>query len=276
MGGVRVGIRVRSHYGMAVRRPFGSGDWVVVLFLDAVWLDAAHSIQANRGDCIVYAPDTPTYIAGVSAMGSDSPGTIFNSFAHIATDLAMESLVRYGWLRPDASIGVPFRITDTDWLEPLLLRTKREALENRTHWRDALRLNCAELFLLLAREADESGKSGSAQGHRHEAVLREVRLAVYASPGAHWSAAKMASSSGLKESRFSALYHAQFGTSPMNDVLKARIELAKQLLRDYDLPVMDVAQECGFTNPYHFSRYFKQIVGCAPSQYEKAKADSAK
>lgn len=125
----------------------------------------------------------------------------------------------------------------------------------------AAQLLTQELFLTLGREV-----CARATGP-HEAALRAVRVKIYAHPQLHWTIAKMARLAGLKPSRFSSLYRAQFKTSPMDDCIRARVERAKALLRDYDLPVGEVASLCGFTNPYYFSRCFKKLEGVAPSRF---------
>ena len=48
-----------------------------------------------------------------------------------------------------------------------------------------------------------------------------------------------------------------------------RIEEAKRLLLETDLPVEEVGEQTGFDSPVHFSRSFKNSVGAAPSVYRK-------
>jgi len=33
------------------------------------------------------------------------------------------------------------------------------------------------------------------------------------------------------------------------------------------MKISEVAEECGFTNPYHFTRFFKEKVGITPGEY---------
>ena len=53
------------------------------------------------------------------------------------------------------------------------------------------------------------------------------------------------------------------------DVLvpEERLEEAKQLLEESPFTVAAIAEKCGFTNPYHFCRTFKQRTGLSPTQY---------
>ncbi|MDF2835563.1 MAG: hypothetical protein K0Q63_1203, partial [Paenibacillus sp.] len=57
------------------------------------------------------------------------------------------------------------------------------------------------------------------------------------------------------------------GISPIDYLTELRIEAAKNALRASGRSVAEAAKEAGFSDPYHFSRRFKQIVGVAPAFY---------
>lgn len=65
------------------------------------------------------------------------------------------------------------------------------------------------------------------------------------------------------------LFRHYTGTSPMQTIINARIDHAKDLLCNDNLTVADVAEECGFENPYYFSRLFKKVTGRSPSDFRK-------
>ncbi|HCL04174.1 MAG TPA: AraC family transcriptional regulator, partial [Lachnoclostridium phytofermentans] len=44
---------------------------------------------------------------------------------------------------------------------------------------------------------------------------------------------------------------------------------AKDLLSKTNMPIKEVANECGYKNEVHFMRQFKSIVGVTPSEYRK-------
>ena len=47
----------------------------------------------------------------------------------------------------------------------------------------------------------------------------------------------------------------------------AKIEVAKDLLCNQNLKIYEVAERLSFSNEFYFSKVFKNIVGCSPSQY---------
>jgi len=55
-------------------------------------------------------------------------------------------------------------------------------------------------------------------------------------------------------------------------VQQCRIELARDLLHDSDMRIIDVANAVGYDDPAHFSRAFGRVVGVSPSHYQRRAA----
>ncbi len=64
-------------------------------------------------------------------------------------------------------------------------------------------------------------------------------------------------------------FKAAVGQSPHQYVLSRRIERAKELLRNTDLPVVDVALSSGFSSQSHLSHWFIRQVGVSPAVYRR-------
>ncbi|PZD73259.1 Transposon Tn10 TetD protein [Acaryochloris thomasi RCC1774] len=77
----------------------------------------------------------------------------------------------------------------------------------------------------------------------------------------------LAMTSNLSRYHFCRLFKQSVGTSPYRYILQQRIKKAKQLLRDPELSLVEVALTSGFANQSHFSRHFRQQVGVTPSYY---------
>ncbi|RKX41737.1 MAG: hypothetical protein DRP64_10975 [Verrucomicrobia bacterium] len=65
------------------------------------------------------------------------------------------------------------------------------------------------------------------------------------------------------------LFTQYVGQSPMRTIVSVRVEHAKKLLMNPELSVVDVAEMCGFDDPYYFSRLFKNYTGKSPSVFRK-------
>lgn len=72
---------------------------------------------------------------------------------------------------------------------------------------------------------------------------------------------------GLTKSHFITSFKKMYGEPPYSHILRLRIAKAKILLRNTDLPVADVAEECGFKKQSTFANMFKTAAGTTPTQY---------
>jgi two-component system response regulator YesN len=57
--------------------------------------------------------------------------------------------------------------------------------------------------------------------------------------------------------------------TPSKYILHYRIHTAMQLLGDFNLTINMVANMVGYTDPFHFSKSFKQVVGMSPANYRE-------
>jgi len=64
-------------------------------------------------------------------------------------------------------------------------------------------------------------------------------------------------------------FRAAVGQSPHQYVLTRRIERARELLRNTDLPVVDVALAAGFSSQSHLAHWFLRQVGVSPAAYRR-------
>ena len=65
------------------------------------------------------------------------------------------------------------------------------------------------------------------------------------------------------------LFKKQTQTSIINYITTYRLEKAKELLLNPDIPVGTVALKVGYGNYSYFSKLFKDVVGCTPNEYRK-------
>lgn len=70
---------------------------------------------------------------------------------------------------------------------------------------------------------------------------------------------------------FCRFFKKMIGKSPIEYLTELRIKNACDLLRNTDLPVMEVCLECGFNNLGNFMSAFRKYCGCTPGQYRKSK-----
>ncbi|MCR6547008.1 response regulator transcription factor [Dehalobacterium formicoaceticum] len=72
---------------------------------------------------------------------------------------------------------------------------------------------------------------------------------------------------GFSVSYFSTLFSKEEDMTFKEFVIQSRIERAKVLLENTNLPMKTIARETGFQDPDYFSKVFSQKVGTTPSRY---------
>ena len=80
---------------------------------------------------------------------------------------------------------------------------------------------------------------------------------------------RLARECNMSEVYFRKLFTKYFKTSPKQFVIDIRLQKAKQLLTEGVSNISAISEMCGFSNPYHFCRTFKQHTGRTPSEYRK-------
>jgi len=78
---------------------------------------------------------------------------------------------------------------------------------------------------------------------------------------------ELASLAGLSESYFSHAFKAATGMPPHRWQLQARVRKAKRLVERAEAPLSDIASGLGFSDQPHFTRVFRDLAGCTPTEW---------
>jgi len=93
------------------------------------------------------------------------------------------------------------------------------------------------------------------------------RIDLHSNPQKYSSITSAANTLLISKPYFQSLYKSYFGITFMQDVISARIQKAKQLLRFTQKPIYDIAFSCGYSNTEHFTRQFKKETSLSPTAY---------
>ena len=83
----------------------------------------------------------------------------------------------------------------------------------------------------------------------------------------HISTTDIAESVDLSESRFRVLFAAVYGLSPHKYLTDVRISAAKEMLWNTEIPLLEIAEKCGFGSQQYLTDTFKKSVGISPGKY---------
>lgn len=76
----------------------------------------------------------------------------------------------------------------------------------------------------------------------------------------------LAKAAGLSEYHFLRMFKQSTGYTPHQYVINQRVERAKELLKNTDMTITEIAYLLGFSTPSHFTHLFRRKTGFLPSQ----------
>jgi AraC family transcriptional regulator len=83
------------------------------------------------------------------------------------------------------------------------------------------------------------------------------------------SLAEVASPLGVSVNHFIKGFVNSVGTSPYHWFIRQRIARSVELLRTKDMPLAEIAAECGFSDQSHFTRVFTRRLGMTPGKWRR-------
>ncbi len=82
----------------------------------------------------------------------------------------------------------------------------------------------------------------------------------------------LAKQCGLCRTSFFKKFKEYTNTNPFRLILNFRLQNSIEMLRK-EIPIPDIAETCGFSDRFHYSKTFKKIYGITPIQYKKLSPD---
>ena len=80
------------------------------------------------------------------------------------------------------------------------------------------------------------------------------------------SQAELATAVGISRRQLERLFRRHVGRPPNRYYMQLRLDRARKLLLQTDMPVVDVAMACGFVSASHFAKCYRQFYGQTPRQ----------
>lgn len=245
--------------GFVINRPKGLREYTFLRFHNGVrLLVGGEIVNAPPGSCIFYDLDTPQWFQSLVPLTHD--------WMHM-TGAVPESLSAVG-LETD-KLYLP---GNGQFVTAILREIEFELLANPQENSPLARLKYQELLLKLAREVNRETTEGPLKP-AVKANLRSARSQIFSHLDRNWTVREMAELAFVSASRFHTLYRTAFGISPMDDLIHARIDTAKNRLCNSDESVANLSAALGYRNVTHFCRQFKKITGLTPMEFRKTQAE---
>lgn len=143
-----------------------------------------------------------------------------------------------------------------------ILRALMQEMKTRQPGHDLI---CQGLLLEIAGLVHRIALENTAPP-RKEALVDKAIAIIQHREGA-LSVAELADQLYVSKDYLRHLFHDFANQSPIQHIIHARIEKARDLLSRRDLSIQEIASQCGFESVYYFSRLFRKVTGFPPSNY---------
>lgn len=160
-------------------------------------------------------------------------------------------------------LSTPFRIDDHSLLEPYINKIKIELTFKPSCYEERICALVTDMLIALGRQYEHSNRIT----HSSFEVIHNVRTYMLDHIVDKITVADLAKRANFSVSRFCCLYQQYFSSTPIDDLINARIEKAITLLKYRNTSISQTAELCGFSSIHYFSRKFKEKTGVAPSHY---------
>ena len=152
----------------------------------------------------------------------------------------------------DAYLLKPF---NTDELHVRIVKLLEQRRVLREKYSQALRNNCTESVKLLPAD---------------QAFIDRLTDIIYSQiSDSALNSDKIAEKMCMSKSQLNRKVRVITDSNTNTYIIYVRMEKAKRMLSSNDLPIGDIAMQCGFEDAGYFGRVFKQTFGMTPSQYRK-------
>lgn len=154
---------------------------------------------------------------------------------------------------------------------PLVLQQKLKRLEEK--WNDQgqlaklAKLQAKALFYEFVHELLRQLHEEDVLVPREEPVVQAIRF-IHEHYSEPLTLERIADVPKCSPRHLTRLFKTQTGFSPIDYVIRLRIDKAKELLLDTEATLQEISTTVGYPDVYFFSRMFKKYTGLPPTQYK--------
>jgi transcriptional regulator GlxA family with amidase domain len=156
-----------------------------------------------------------------------------------------------------------------------LVQFVRDEFRERRPAREVILAHLLEVLLIeaLRSTAGTGASPGLVRGLADERLAVAIRR-MHESPASAWTVAQLAKDAALSRSAFFDRFSRAVGVAPMEYLLAWRMAMAKNMLRQNESGIAEIAERVGYGSASAFSVAFTRHVGRPPTQYAREQAEA--
>ncbi|MEJ2633589.1 MAG: AraC family transcriptional regulator [Acidihalobacter sp.] len=126
------------------------------------------------------------------------------------------------------------------------------------------------VLALLAVLADRFGlDSQERRAKRTDRRLQRALAFIHERASGGYGLPELADAAHISQAQLVRLFKDALGTTPMAYVASQRMDTARRLLTETDIPISELASRFGYADQSHFTRQFRKATGTTPARFRK-------
>ena len=213
--------------------------------------------EIEPGDLIIHNPNTPHHES------SDLNSPLEFSFVGL-TDFQINGLPP-NTVMDEKHYPVQKTLNYKEQFDTFFVELIKETLYRKEHFQLISEAICSCILAMTLRIMDgESTLVSTISSH-------SIRIKEYIDQNftSDLNLSQLSSAVYISQTYISHIFKAEMGVSPIQYLINKRIAHAKHLLSTSDMPIAQIATECGYDDPVYFSQVFKRITEFSPKEYRK-------
>lgn len=132
-----------------------------------------------------------------------------------------------------------------------------------------LRIKVIELFHFVMKINIENLNSFKKFSGIYVEAVKEIRNKLIENMLKSYTLEEITQKYNISLTLFNELFKNIYGDTPYQYVKKYNMNRAANIIKTSDMPIIEIANEVGYTNPSKFSKAFKDVFGVTPKIYRK-------
>lgn len=161
------------------------------------------------------------------------------------------------------------------WAKGLAEGMIAEAADRASGYEAVERGLCEALFYRLFRLYSEEGDQMGDSRFRSSGLTPALEY-VHRNYMNRFPLEELAGVCHMSPTHFRRRFQQQLGTNPLSYLHQVRMQKSRDLLRNTDLPIAEIAERVGYQSLSCFNRHFFELCGCTPSEWRTRHGEGRK
>lgn len=210
---------------------------------------------------------------GIKQLSGDVPDPMPNIVFHGTLIAPETSIIYQKYIRPIAQCDllpfIVFRQNDLSHgeINCIIKNIYKQMNEKMECYELAVQRNISHIFEFISYNFSQLPKSEETRIQINDQIrFQKMLIYIYKNYAESVTLEDIAKAAGISRSEAGRCFHTYMGCSPVEALIRYRLQMARQLLNERTQTLQQISYACGFNSVNYFSRQFKKKYGYSPRQ----------